>query len=165
LGVVVGTAAATLEINELFDARRRERGARFVEPRRFPPTSPNLAPGQCAIAFGLRGISLAVGASPAAATEALLVAYDLLEAGDAESLLVIAAEQVGQVVIDVWTAAGWPLPRHGAAALVLAAGQGRSLDRDRLLEAHAKAVAGEGRLYPSDVGFPTLLSALEAALA
>ena len=52
-GIIVGHALATLETNELFDARRRERGPRSVEPRRFPATSPNAAAGECAIAFRL----------------------------------------------------------------------------------------------------------------
>ncbi|HEY3256016.1 MAG TPA: beta-ketoacyl synthase N-terminal-like domain-containing protein, partial [Polyangiaceae bacterium] len=41
-GVIVGTMSASLEVNELFAARLRERGARGAEPRRFPATSPNL---------------------------------------------------------------------------------------------------------------------------
>ena len=70
-GVILGHALATLEHNELFDVRRRERGPRAVEPRRFPATSPNAAAGECAIAFRLTGPSFAVGGSLHGGLEAL----------------------------------------------------------------------------------------------
>ena len=65
--VVVGSAGATLDRNELYCARLRERGARGVEPRRFPSTSPNLVAGECSILFGLKGPAFTVGAGSSAA--------------------------------------------------------------------------------------------------
>jgi 3-oxoacyl-[acyl-carrier-protein] synthase-1/3-oxoacyl-[acyl-carrier-protein] synthase II len=156
-GVVVGSVAATLELDETFDARRRERGARAVDPRRFPPTSPNLAPGECSIAFGLRGPALTVGAGHGAPLEALLVAYDLVACGDAPAMLVIAADDVGRVVSDVWRAAGWPVPRDGALAVVVGAGPGMALERAAIRAARASLDACWG---PS--GWPILLEALAA---
>ena len=50
---------------------------------------------------GLHGPSFAVGAGPAAATEALVVALDLLEAGDADAFVVVAADHVGPAVVDL----------------------------------------------------------------
>src|SRR5262249_26437525 len=61
-GVIVGHGLATLDTNDAYDARRRERGARHVEARRFPATSPNAVAGECAIAFRLTGPSFGVGA-------------------------------------------------------------------------------------------------------
>jgi 3-oxoacyl-[acyl-carrier-protein] synthase II len=119
MGVVVGTAAATIEIDGAFDARLRERGPRGVDPRRFPATSPNLAAGNCTIAFGLLGPSLAVGAGPDADIEALMVAFDLIAAGDADSMIVVAAEQVGDAVDAIWAAMGQLAPADGAAAVIL----------------------------------------------
>jgi 3-oxoacyl-[acyl-carrier-protein] synthase II len=159
-GVVVGSVAATLEVDELFDRRCRERGHRAAEPRRFPPTSPNLCAGECTIAFKLTGPSFAVGAGPAAPLEALLVAYDLVRAGDAPALLVVAADDVGQVVRALWTAAGWPEPAPGAVAVLLAAGQGRALERPQLVERHARAAAAAGRLDGLAPGWPALLGGL-----
>ena len=133
-GLVLGTSSATLELNDAYDRRRRNRGARFVEPRRFPATSPNLAPGQVSIALELRGPTFAVGAGHDPAREALLVAHDLVAAGDAAAMIVATAEQVGPVVASIWTAAGWPMPQPGASAVLIgtASGLGR-LDRARLL--------------------------------
>jgi 3-oxoacyl-[acyl-carrier-protein] synthase II len=164
-GVVLGTAAATLEINDRYDARRRQRGAAAVEPRRFPPTSPNLAVGQCSIVFGLKGPSFAVGASPAAALEALLVGHDLIASGDADTVIVVAADDVGEVVRDVWRAAGWPLPRHGAlAVLVGAEARGPILDRDSLARAHQEAEADCGVFRSAAPGW-TLLAEVLRSLA
>jgi 3-oxoacyl-[acyl-carrier-protein] synthase-1/3-oxoacyl-[acyl-carrier-protein] synthase II len=137
-GVIVGTMSASLEVNELFAARLRERGPRGAEPRRFPATSPNLAPGRAAIAFGLQGPAFSVGAGPSASLEALLLGVDLLEAGDADSLLVLAVEDVGPVVRDVFAAAGLPQPEPGAiAALLDTGGVGIPLVASNLYEAFA----------------------------
>jgi 3-oxoacyl-[acyl-carrier-protein] synthase II len=159
-GVVVGSVAATIEIDELFDRRCRERGHRSAEPRRFPPTSPNLCAGECTIAFGLTGPSLAVGAGPAAPLEALLVAYDLLQAGDAPALVVVAADDVGRVVRSLWRSAGWPEPAAGAAAVLLGHGPGRPIERGSLARCHAEARAAGGKLGGSEPGWPALLGAL-----
>ena len=119
VAVVVGTFAASLEANELFDARRRERGAALVEPRRFPATSPNLPAGWCTLAFGLHGPSIAIGGGPGAWAQALVVANDLVAAGDAEHALVIGCDDVGPVTQDLCRAAGLMAPASGARAVVL----------------------------------------------
>jgi len=124
VAVVVGTFAGSLEANELFDARRRERGAALAEPRRFPATSPNLPAGWCTLAFGLRGPSIAVGGGPHAFEQALAVAHDLVLAGDAEHALVIGCDDVGEVTRDLCRAAGLAPPSDGARVVVLAADPG-----------------------------------------
>ncbi|HEV8246746.1 MAG TPA: beta-ketoacyl synthase N-terminal-like domain-containing protein, partial [Polyangiaceae bacterium] len=162
-GIVIGSAAATLDVNEAYHSRLRERGARAVEPRRFPPTSPNLAAGECSILFGLHGPSFAVGASPAAALEALIVAHDLLEAGDASALLVVAAEHVGPVASQAFGVAGLPVPSSGALALLLEAGSAPEpspIERVKLSELHSKAVRAGGALAGSAPGWPSLLEAV-----
>ncbi len=117
--VIVGTLSASLEANELFDARRRERGPAGAEPRRFPATSPNLPAGWCTIAFGWRGPSIAVGGGPNAGRAALAVAFDLVAAGDVEHAVVIECNDVGPVTRDLCGAAGLAPPSDGARALVL----------------------------------------------
>nr|UXE44718.1 hypothetical protein Hi04_10k_c3120_00020 [uncultured bacterium] len=118
-GVVVGTVAASLEADELFDARRRERGVAGVEPRRFPATSPNLPAGACSIAFGLRGPAFAVGGGPTSAAEAFAVAENLVAAGDAERVLVVVCNDVGPVTRALCRSAGFPLPEDGARVRVV----------------------------------------------
>jgi 3-oxoacyl-[acyl-carrier-protein] synthase II len=164
-GVVVGTATATIENDASFESRLRERGVRAAEPRRFPPTSPNLSAGQCAIAFGLLGPSLSVGAGPEAPLEALLVAHDLVAGGDADAMVVVAAEHVGDVVTDLWAAAGWPLPACGAIALVLQRSAAAPLDRSRLRALLLEARAADGRLGAAAPGWPTLAAALSRIAA
>jgi 3-oxoacyl-(acyl-carrier-protein) synthase len=116
-GIVVGTALATLETNAVFAARLRELGARRVEPRRFPYTSPNAAPGECSIAFGLTGPSLSVGGGMHAAIEGLATGALLIEAGDAERVVVVAVDDAGPVT----RALGGDAFLSGAVAVLLSA--------------------------------------------
>jgi 3-oxoacyl-[acyl-carrier-protein] synthase II len=135
VGVVVGTSVGCLEENEVFDRTRRERGPRAVEPRRFSRTSPNLPAGECAIAFGLLGPAFAVGGGPTAPLEALLVGLDLVAAGDADYVLVVTCDEVGDVARELFSAAGLIAPSHGAQAVVLGAnGLENPIDRRILLE-------------------------------
>jgi 3-oxoacyl-[acyl-carrier-protein] synthase II len=162
-GVIVGTMSASLEVNELFAARLRERGARGAEPRRFPATSPNLAPGRVGIAFGLQGPNFSVGAGPAAALEALLLGIELLAAGDAQSLLVLAVEDVGPVVREVFGVAGLPQPEPGAiAALLDTGGSGMPLEAESLA---ARLRDGFGQGSKTAPGWPLLKRALSSARA
>jgi 3-oxoacyl-[acyl-carrier-protein] synthase-1/3-oxoacyl-[acyl-carrier-protein] synthase II len=100
-GIVVGSALATLETNALFAARIRERGARMAEPRRFPYTSPNAVAGECSIVFGLTGPGFSVGGGMHAALEALAAATWLVEAGDAERVVVVAVDEVGPATVGL----------------------------------------------------------------
>lgn len=162
-GVIVGTMSASLEVNELFAARLRARGARGAEPRRFPSTSPNLAPGRAAIAFGLLGPTFSVGGGASAALEALLLGIELLEAGDAESLFVLAVEDVGPVVRDVFGAAGLPEPEPGAIAALLDIGEsGLPLEPESVVSCLREGTAWPVALAP---GWPLLKRALSAARA
>ncbi|MDF3072134.1 MAG: hypothetical protein K0R38_7735 [Polyangiaceae bacterium] len=120
VGVVVGTASASLQADVEFGARILARGLEHAEPRRFPATSPNACAGHVAIAFGLGGPSHTVGAGAGAATEALQVARDWLRAGDADAMLVVAAEHAGEGARVVLDALGVALP-NGARALLLTA--------------------------------------------
>jgi 3-oxoacyl-(acyl-carrier-protein) synthase len=116
-GIVVGSALATLETNALFSARLRKRGARAAEPRLFPYTSPNAAPGECSIAFSLTGPSFTVGGGLHAAVEALAVGALLVEAGEAERIVVVAVDHAGPVT----RALCGELLQSGAVAVLLSA--------------------------------------------
>jgi 3-oxoacyl-[acyl-carrier-protein] synthase II len=123
-GILVGHALATLEQNELFHARLRDRGPRGVEPRRFPATSPNAAAGECAIALRLVGPSFGVGASLHGGMEALGVARDLIAGGDAPAMLVIAADLDGVISSALLASAEVAPGASGACAALLSAEEG-----------------------------------------
>lgn len=157
-GVVVGSVGATLQANAEFGARVLARGRDHAEPRRFPGTSPNAGAGHVAIAFGLGGLSHAVGAGPQAASEALEVARDWLSAGDAEALLVVVAEQAGSTARLALERQGVAVPEQGSFALLLAtAPAGPLLDDARL------ASARRFGLEPGNVGFRGLEAFCRAA--
>jgi 3-oxoacyl-(acyl-carrier-protein) synthase len=117
-GVVVGTAAATIETNARYASRLRERGPRFVEARRFPYTSPNAVAGECGMAFGLHGPAFAVGAGLHAGVEALVAASELVSAGDAERMIVVAVDDIGEAARAWGDAIGAPLVPGAVALLV-----------------------------------------------
>jgi 3-oxoacyl-(acyl-carrier-protein) synthase len=128
--VVLGSDSATVELDELFDRRRRE--GRPVEPRRFPATSPNVGAGNCCIAFGFHGPAFTAGGGPGRAREALLLAHDLVAAGDAPCALAVQVEDTGPAVSDLFAAAGHPVPPRGARALLLCRASEASVSRQDL---------------------------------
>jgi 3-oxoacyl-[acyl-carrier-protein] synthase-1/3-oxoacyl-[acyl-carrier-protein] synthase II len=128
-GVVAGYSLATLDTNERFIARLLEKGPRRVDPRLFPDTSPNAGAGHCAIAYGLTGPNFAVNAGMAGAVEALLAAAELVAAGDAPRMLVVAADDAGPAArCFVELVAPERALERGAVALLLEAGERASLD-------------------------------------
>jgi 3-oxoacyl-[acyl-carrier-protein] synthase-1/3-oxoacyl-[acyl-carrier-protein] synthase II len=130
-GIVAGQALATIETNDAYAARLRARGAAAAEPRVFPATSPNALVGECAIAFGLTGPSFAVGAGLDAGIEALAAAAELVSAGDADRVVVVAADDAGPAARDLVRCAGWEgraLAAGAVALLVAADGGGRAVD-------------------------------------
>jgi 3-oxoacyl-[acyl-carrier-protein] synthase-1/3-oxoacyl-[acyl-carrier-protein] synthase II len=128
-GIVAGQALATLDTNDAYDARRRARGARFVDPRAFAATSPNALVGECAIVFRLTGPSFSVGAGLDAGIEALAAAAELVAAGDADRVLVVAADDAGPAARALLLHAGWAARELacGAVALLLSADPAGSL--------------------------------------
>ncbi|HEY4116433.1 MAG TPA: beta-ketoacyl synthase N-terminal-like domain-containing protein, partial [Byssovorax sp.] len=125
-GVVAGHALATIDTNARFDARLA-RGPQRADPRLFPATSPNALAGECAIAFGLTGPGFSVGAGLDGATEALAAAALLVAAGDADRVVVVAADDAGPCAREVLAAlrpGGVEFARGGIAMLVEATPRG-----------------------------------------
>ena len=116
-GIVVGSALATVETNAAFASRLRARGARAVEPRVFPYTSPNAAAGECSIAFGLTGPGFAVGGGLHAAVEAIAAGALLIEAGDADRVVIVSVDDAG----PTGRALGGEHLEAGAVAVLLSA--------------------------------------------
>jgi 3-oxoacyl-[acyl-carrier-protein] synthase II len=119
-GVVVGHAYATVDVNDRYFQRVLERGdARAAEPRKFPYTSPNAVTGECSVAFGLTGPNLAVSSGLHGGVEALAVAADLVRAGDADRIVVVAVDAPRRAARAIAESAGWPVPRDGAVAMLV----------------------------------------------
>jgi 3-oxoacyl-[acyl-carrier-protein] synthase-1/3-oxoacyl-[acyl-carrier-protein] synthase II len=149
-GVVAGTALGPLETNALFAARIREAGARAAEPRRFPYTSPNAVAGECSVAFGLTGPSFAVGGGMHAALEALAAATLLVEGGDADRVVVVAADEDGPATRAL---SGGAVQRGAVALLVTSSPDGAlarvgALELRRGVPATAAVAAGHRALLP-----------------
>ncbi len=115
-GIVVGLGLATIDTNAAYLARIAAAGASRGEPRRFPYTTPNAAAGECAVAFGLTGPAFAVGCGPQGGLEALATAADLVRAGVAERIVVVAVDEAGPASRRVA-----PSTQPGAVALLVAA--------------------------------------------
>ena len=86
--------------------------------------------------------------------------FDLIRAGDAEAVIVVAAEHTGEVVRELWAAMGLPAPADGAAGVVLA----RAPSDDGSIRA-ALTRAREARSKPGwdaslERGWPAFLAAL-----
>jgi 3-oxoacyl-(acyl-carrier-protein) synthase len=121
-GIVGGHALATLDTNERFERRRIDMGARRVDPRLFPATSPNAGAGHCSILFRLTGPCFAVNGGLDGGFEALEVAAELVAAGDVERMLVVVADDAGPASL-AWRDAVEPdgqLARGAVAALLVA---------------------------------------------
>ncbi len=120
-GIVAGHALATIDTNDLFDAKKRQKGAAWVDPRLFPATSPNAIAGECAIVYKLTGPSFSVGAGLDGGVEALARAAELVAAGDADHMVVVAADDSGPAGLDLLRCVGAshrPLARGAVAVLV-----------------------------------------------
>jgi 3-oxoacyl-[acyl-carrier-protein] synthase II len=104
-GVIVGHSLATVDINERFFQRILSRGARLAEPRVFPPTSPNLMPGQIAILFRLKGPSAALAGGPGSALDTIALASLLVRGGDADEVLVVLVDPDGEASRAILAAA------------------------------------------------------------
>jgi len=134
-GIVLGHSLATLETNYMYYANYTAKGARFAEPRRFPYTTPNAVAGECGVAFGLTGPGVAVGSGFHGGVEALAVATALVRAGDAEKMVVVAVDEIGDIARTLLKAAGHDAAefRSGAVALLVA--------RDELGHARVESVS------------------------
>ncbi|MBL9025899.1 MAG: 3-oxoacyl-ACP synthase [Myxococcales bacterium] len=102
-GIVLGHSLATIDINERFYSRILARGPAAAEPRLFPPTSPNLMPGQIAILFELTGPSAATASGPGGGLDALALAAEIVAAGAAERMVACSMDLLGPASTDVLT--------------------------------------------------------------
>jgi 3-oxoacyl-[acyl-carrier-protein] synthase II len=158
-GIVVGHAYATVDVNDRYFQRVLERNdARAAEPRRFPYTSPNAVAGECSVTFNLTGPNVAVGAGLHGGVEALAVAADLVRAGDAERIVVVAVDAPRRAAHAIAHACGWPVPRDGAVALLVS-----SAPIGREITEAETATAGAPNDMPHAPGHEALLPLVSGA--
>jgi Beta-ketoacyl synthase, N-terminal domain len=148
-GVIVGTrhgcrSAITEHAARLAAATRVE----DLAPSVFAATVHNTVSGELAIALGLGGISETIVAGRTAGLEALILGARRVAAGDADRILVVAAEGVDDAMREAWKeeraalgtrAAGVDLVETGAAVLleaeeVFSNREEKSQERIRVLE-------------------------------
>jgi 3-oxoacyl-[acyl-carrier-protein] synthase II len=143
-GVIAGYGMATIDTNRRFYQRLLDKGARRVDPRVFPSTSPNAGAGHCAIIYGLTGPNFATNGGLCGSLEALAAGAELIGCGDADSIVVIAADDDGPAAQACLNAIA-PGRAHarGAVAALLSAGanDGPAIDPD-LPICHSKGAIG-----------------------
>lgn len=129
-GLVIASATETLANDESFYATTIEQNGLLASPQLFSYTLPTTLIGECAIHFGLRGPTCAVGnRNEARGLDALRVGLGALAAGDAERMICAWVE----------AAPGPDAPSiMGAACVVIDAGDasgGRaiSIDGERII--------------------------------
>ncbi len=131
-GVILGNAFGAVDATSAFMRRLREKGARFASPADFPSLVPSSPAGHVSIYLRLAGPTLAVADLATSGECAVAQGYELVAAGEADRIAVVAVEEKSQIVDQVFrvvfgpdrrdAARGErPLRREGAGAIALAA--------------------------------------------
>ena len=130
-GVVLGNAFGAVDNSSAFMRRLREKGARLASPADFPGLVPSSPAGHVSIYLGLGGPTLAVADLAVSGECAIAQGYELVAAGEADRVAVVAVEETSTIVDQVFRVvfgpdagvgqADRPLRREGAGALALAA--------------------------------------------
>jgi 3-oxoacyl-[acyl-carrier-protein] synthase II len=131
-GVILGNAFGAVDGTSAFMRRLREKGARFASPADFPSLVPSSPAGHVSIYLGLAGPTLAVADLATSGECAVAQGYELVAAGEADRIAVVAVEEKSEIVDQVFrvvfapdrrdAARGErPLRREGAGAIALAA--------------------------------------------
>ncbi|MBI5182268.1 MAG: beta-ketoacyl-ACP synthase II [Nitrospirae bacterium] len=92
IGVIVGAGMGGLSSIEFFYKRLLENGPRRVSPFFIPIVIINLAAGQIAIRFGLKGPNSAVATACASGTHAIGDAFKIIQRGDADAMIAGGSE-------------------------------------------------------------------------
>jgi len=87
IGVIVGCGIGGIGVAETQETNLLQKGPGRVSPFLVPMMIPNMAPGQVAIKFGLRGPNAAVVTACASGNNALADATRLIQRGDADGVV------------------------------------------------------------------------------
>jgi 3-oxoacyl-[acyl-carrier-protein] synthase II len=92
IGVIVGAGMGGLSSIEFFYKRLLENGPRRVSPFFIPIVIINLAAGQIAIRYGIKGPNSAVSTACASGTHAIGDAFKIIQRGDADAMVAGGSE-------------------------------------------------------------------------
>jgi 3-oxoacyl-[acyl-carrier-protein] synthase II len=130
-GVVLSNAFGAADGTSAFMRRLREKGARFASPADFPGLVPSSPAGHVSIYLGLGGPTLVVADLAVSGECAIAQGYELVAAGEAGRVAVVAVEEKSTIVDAVFRVVfgpdaadeglDRPLRREGAGAVALAA--------------------------------------------
>ncbi|MBX3186912.1 MAG: beta-ketoacyl-[acyl-carrier-protein] synthase family protein [Labilithrix sp.] len=130
-GIIFGNAFGSVEGTSAFMRRLQQKGARFASPADFPSLVPSSPAGHVSIYLGLGGPTMAVADLGCSGECAVTQAYELVAAGDADRIAVVAVEEASPIVDEVFRVvfgpdsrdarADRPVRREGAGAVALAA--------------------------------------------
>ncbi len=140
-GVIVGTRhGCRPAITE--HARRLAAAARIedIAPSVFAATVHNSVNGELAMALGLGGVSETIVSGRTAGLEALILGALRIASGDADRVLVVAAEGVDDAMREAWAEEGSALGSRAAGVELVETGA------SVLLEAKEEELASEERL-------------------
>ncbi|HSP80378.1 MAG TPA: beta-ketoacyl synthase N-terminal-like domain-containing protein, partial [Myxococcaceae bacterium] len=108
IGVVVGLTRGPLEAQGRFFADARRSGIEQVSPKHFAGSVVSTIAGQVAQSLQLRGLSSTVVDGPTSGLHALVHACELLRDDDTvDALVVVAADELGRRVQDLYERRGW----------------------------------------------------------
>lgn len=109
-GVVFGSAFSSVDEAAAFVLRIHEKGPRLASPAEFPNLVPSSPIGHASIYESLRGPALATADLRASAESAVLTAFELIAAGDADAFVAGGVAVRSQLIDDVF----FPLFDDGA---------------------------------------------------
>jgi 3-oxoacyl-[acyl-carrier-protein] synthase II len=121
IGVVLGSAWASLESVVRFEREAHTAGPRFVDPGLFAETVANVPAGHVSIAFGWSALNATVAAGRVSGAQAIATALELLAEDRAAVVVAGGADELNPHALAVLAAAeGRQAPCGGEAACLLA---------------------------------------------
>ncbi len=160
-GVIFGSGIGGLETIEATKIVMMEQGARRVSPFFIPSTIINMIAGYISIAYGLKGLNLAVATACTTGAHAIGLAQRLIRSGDADVIVAGGAEKASTLLGMAGFAAAKALSGRNDDPEAAS----RPWDKDRdgfilgdgagtlVLESYEHAVARGAHIYAELVGF------------
>jgi 3-oxoacyl-[acyl-carrier-protein] synthase II len=143
VGLVFGSAWASLNTIVRFEREAHVVGPRFVDPMLFAESVANVPAGQVSIVFGWAAVNATVSAGSASGTEAIRLALDLLDEGRASAIVAGGGDEftshVGRVPAE---GSRHAVGREGACLVVVEAAERAAARGAPILGRLAGAVGG-----------------------